>query len=56
MKGSRKIPSSETIKELKARNELAVRGEVSPVIISSWNNEFIENSAVAFETLRVETP
>jgi transposase len=39
----------EAIKERETLNELAVKYEVSPVMISRWKKEFIENSAAAFE-------
>jgi transposase len=42
----------EAIKERETLNELAVKYEVSPVMISLWKKEFIENSAAAFEAPR----
>ena len=44
----------EAIKERETLNELAVKYEVSPVMISRWNKEFIENSAAAFEAPKVD--
>ena len=44
----------EAIKERETLNELAVKYEVSPVMISRWKKEFIENSAAAFETPKVD--
>ena len=41
----------EAIKGRETLNELAVKYEVSPIMISRWKKEFIENSAAAFETL-----
>ena len=57
MKGTRKKYDAkfkakvalEAIKERETLNELAVKYEVSPVMISCWKKEFIENSAAAFE-------
>ena len=43
----------EAIKERETLNELAVKYEVSPVMISRWKKEFIENSAAAFEAPKV---
>lgn len=40
----------EAIKERETLNELAAKYEVSLVMISRWKKEFIENSAVAFES------
>ena len=45
----------EAIKERETLNELAVKYEVSSVMISRWKKEFIENSAAAFEAPKVET-
>ena len=39
----------EAIKERETLNELSAKYEVSPVMISRWKKEFIENSAAAFE-------
>ncbi|MCI2081851.1 MAG: hypothetical protein LKK08_02190 [Bacteroidales bacterium] len=39
----------EAIKERETLNGLAIKYEVSPVMISRWKKEFIENSAAAFE-------
>ena len=44
----------EAIKECETLNELAVKYVVSPVMISRWKKEFIENSAVAFEIPKVD--
>ena len=44
----------EAIKERETLNELAVKYEVSPVMISRWEKEFIENSAAAFEAPKVD--
>lgn len=41
----------EAIRGRETLNELAVKYEVSPIMISRWKKEFIENSAAAFETL-----
>ena len=46
--------SLEAIKERETLNELAVKYEVSPVMISRWKKEFIENSAAAFEAPKVD--
>ena len=46
--------SLEAIKERETLNELAVKYEVSPVMISRWKKEFIENSADAFEAPKVD--
>lgn len=44
----------EAIKEHETLNELAVEYEVSPVMISRWKKEFIENSAAAFQAPKVD--
>ena len=44
----------EAIKERETLNELAVKYEVSSVMISRWKKEFIENSAAAFETPKID--
>ena len=44
----------EALKERETLNELATKYELSPVMISRWKKEFIENSAAAFETLKVD--
>ena len=44
----------EAIKERETLNELAVKYEVSSVMISRWKKEFIDNSAAAFETPKVD--
>jgi len=62
MKGTRKKYDAkfkakvaiEAIKEREALNELAAKYGVSPVMISRWKKEFIENSAAAFETPKIE--
>ena len=62
MKGTRKKYDAkfkakvalEAIKECETLNELAVRYEVSPVMISRWKKEFIENSAAAFEVPKID--
>lgn len=38
------------MKERETLSELAAKYEVSPVMISRWKKEFIENSAAAFES------
>jgi len=62
MKGTRKKYDAkfkakvalEVIKERETLNELAVKYEISPVMISRWKKEFIENSAAASEIPNVE--
>ena len=62
MKGTRKKydakfkakVSLEAIKERETLNEFAVKYEVSPIMISRWKKEFIENSAAAFEVSKVD--
>ena len=44
----------EAIKERETLSELAAKYEVSPVMISRWKKEFIENLAAAFETLKID--
>ena len=44
----------EAIKERETLNELAVKYELSPVMISRWEKEFLENSAAACETPKVD--
>ena len=44
----------EAIKERETLNELAAKYEVSPVMISRWKKEFIENSAAAFENPKID--
>ena len=44
----------EALKERETLNELATKYELSPVMISRWKKEFIENSAAAFETPKVD--
>ena len=43
----------EAIKERETLNELAAKYELSPVI-SRWKKEFLENSAAAFETPKMD--
>lgn len=38
------------MKERETLSELVAKYEVSPVMISRWKKEFIENSAAAFES------
>ena len=40
----------EAIRERETLNELAAKYELSPVMISRWKKEFIENSSAAFES------
>ena len=42
------------IKERVTLNELAAKYELSPVMISRWKKEFLENSAAAFETPKMD--
>jgi transposase len=44
----------EAIKERETLNELSAKYEVSPVMISRWKKEFIDNSAAAFSALRTD--
>ena len=44
----------EAIRERETLNELAAKYGVSPVMISRWKKEFIENSAAAFETPKID--
>lgn len=44
----------EALKERETLNELATKYELSPVMISRWKKEFIENSAAAFATPKVD--
>ncbi len=39
----------EAIKERETLSELAAKFELSPVMISRWKKEFIDNSAAAFD-------
>lgn len=39
----------EAIRERETLSELSAKYEVSPVMISRWKKEFIDNSAAAFE-------
>lgn len=62
MKGTRKNYDAkfnakvaiEAIKKRETLNELAAKYGVSPVMISRWKKEFIENSAAAFETPKID--
>ena len=62
MKGTRKKYEAkfkakvalEALNERETLNELAVKYDVSPVMISRWKKEFIENSAAAFEAPKVD--
>ncbi len=62
MKGTRKKYDAkfkakvalEAIKERETLNELAVKYEVSPVMISRWKKEFIANSSAAFEAPKID--
>lgn len=62
MKGTRKKydvkfkarVAMEAIQERETLNELAVKYEVSPVMISRWRKEFIGNSSAAFEAPKVD--
>lgn len=40
----------EAIRERETLNEISAKYGVSPVMISRWKKEFLENSAAAFET------
>jgi len=44
----------EALKERETLNQLAAKYEVSPVMISRWKKEFIDNSAAAFETPKLD--
>lgn len=44
----------EAIKERETLNELAAKYELSPVMISRWKKEFLENLASAFETPKMD--
>lgn len=44
----------EAIRERETLNVLAAKYGVSPVMISRWKKEFIENSAAAFETPKID--
>ena len=62
MKGTRKKYDSKfkakvalgTIRESETLNDLAAKHGVSPVMISRWKKEFIESSAAAFETPKID--
>ena len=62
MKGTRKKYDAkfkakvaiEAIRERETLNELAAKYGVSPVMISRWKKEFIENSVAAFETPKLD--
>lgn len=40
----------EAIRERETLNEISAKYGISPVLISRWKKEFLENSAAAFET------
>ena len=42
----------EAIRERETLNELASKYKVTPVMISRWKKEFIENSSAAFESTK----
>ena len=42
------------IRESETLNDLAAKHGVSPVMISRWKKEFIESSAAAFETPKID--
>ena len=44
----------EALKERETLNELAAKYELSPVMISRWKKEFLENSAAVFETPKMD--
>lgn len=44
----------EAIQERSTLNELASKYELSPVMISRWKKEFIDNSAAAFSAPRTD--
>ena len=46
----------EAIRELETLNEIAVRFEISPIMISRWKKEFLENSSKAFKGEKKEKP
>ncbi len=46
----------EAIRERETLGELAARFEVSPIMISRWKKEFIENSSEAFGGRKEEKP
>lgn len=46
----------EAIRERETLNEIAKRFEVSPIMISRWKKEFIENSSNAFNGEKKESP
>ena len=52
--GGSQCPYCSGIKLLIGFNDLATKYELSPVMISRWKKEFIENSAAAFETPKVD--
>lgn len=62
MKGTRKKydakfkakVSLEAIRERETLNELTAKYGVSPVMISRWKKEFIENSAATFEAPKID--
>ena len=44
----------DAIRERETLNKLAVKYEVSPTQISRWKKEFLDNSAAAFETPKID--
>lgn len=44
----------DALKERETLNELTAKYELSPVMISRWKKEFLENSAVVFETPKMD--
>ena len=48
------IVAIEALTERETLNELAAKYELSPVMISRWKKEFLENSAAAFETPKID--
>ena len=44
----------EAIKEWETLNEISAKYGVSPVMISRWEKQFLENSAADFEALQAD--